>query len=236
MAYEQPLFCDGNEIADVDLTTKQFYAVKLTATGYNLCGAGEDCHGFLQNDPDINEVCSVMVEGVSKAVAAEALAKGAKVTSNAAGKLVAAIASDSVIGTLKEASAADGDIVSVLINRFGVSMNDTNETADADLTTKQYYAVKLTATGYALCGAGEPCDGFLQNAPDITEVCDVQTLGVSQVVVAAALAKGAKVTPDAAGKLVAATTGDFIIGTLKEASAADGDVVSMLINRYGVSA
>lgn len=120
MALEQPLFCDGNEVAAADLSTKQFYAVKLTSTGYALCSvAGEPCDGILQDDPLSGKVCNVMVHGISKAIAGGAIAKGANVTVDANGKLAVAASGNYILGRLKEAATADGDIVTLLINRHG---------------------------------------------------------------------------------------------------------------------
>jgi hypothetical protein len=120
MATEQLGFRIGSEVAAADLSTKQFFGVKFTATGVALCSvAGEQCDGFLQNKPAAGAVCNVAVDGKSKAVAGGAIAKGARVTVTAAGKLAVAASGNYVLGIALEAATADGDIIGVLINRTG---------------------------------------------------------------------------------------------------------------------
>lgn len=120
MATEQLGFSIGSEVADADLSAKQFYGVKFSSTGVALCStAGEVCDGFLQNKPVLGETCNVMVFGKTKAVAGAALAKGALVSITAAGKLKAAASGEYVVGKLLEAAAADGDIVGLLVTRPG---------------------------------------------------------------------------------------------------------------------
>lgn len=110
------------------------------------------------------------------------------------------------------------------------------ESAAADLSTHQFKAVIFSSTGVALTGAGGKCDGVLQNKPVAGAAAHVMVDGVSKVVAGAALAKGALVSVTAAGKLKAAATGEFILGTLLEASTADNDIVTVLIARQGRSA
>lgn len=138
MANEIPGFLVGTQTADADYSTKQFYCVAFSATGVVLCSAaGQRCDGILQNDPVSGECASVMTDGVSKAVASGTLAKGSLVTTDAAGKLKAAVlgrtdTSDAggavdallgsnILGVLLEASSADGDIVTLLIQKVGAA-------------------------------------------------------------------------------------------------------------------
>lgn len=120
MAQEQLGLCVGRETADADYTTKQFFGVKFSATGVALCSTlGEAVDGFLQNAPDLGEVANVCIDGVSKAVASGAIAKGTKCSINAAGKLTTALTTHYIVGSLLEAATADGDVVSFMINRHG---------------------------------------------------------------------------------------------------------------------
>lgn len=136
MAVEVPGKVIGHIVADADLSAKQFYCVKFSSTGVALCSAaGERCDGILQNDPTAGLAAAVMVDGVSKGVASGALTAGTLVTTDAAGKLAAAVlgktntadaggAADAllgsyVLGVLLETASADGDKVSVLIDKLG---------------------------------------------------------------------------------------------------------------------
>jgi hypothetical protein len=135
MALESNQITIGHHVAAADLSTKQFYVVKMTSTGWNVAGAGEG-EGILQDTPNaLGQAALVAVGGTSKAVAGAALAKGAYVASDASGKLKAAVlgrtdtsdagaAADpllgsNVLGKLLQASGADGDIVEVLILNLG---------------------------------------------------------------------------------------------------------------------
>lgn len=109
-----------------------------------------------------------------------------------------------------------------------------SEVAAADLSAKQFFAVKFGASGVALCSvAGEQCDGFLQNKPEAGVAASVAVTGKSKGVAGAAITKGARVTVTAAGKIVTATAGDYVLGVALEAAGADGDIIGVLINRTG---
>ena len=121
MAQEQLGLCIGREVAAADLSGSQYLAVKFTATGVLLAGDAEHPDGWLQNKPILGQEANVCVAGITKAIAAEALAKGANVALDAAGKLVTPATSDAIVGKLLEASSADGDVVSLFIKYAGVS-------------------------------------------------------------------------------------------------------------------
>jgi hypothetical protein len=109
--------------------------------------------------------------------------------------------------------------------------------AAADLSGNQFYAVKMTSTGWNLAGAGEPADGILQDAPDaLGKVALVRITGASKSVCGAAVAQGAEVMANAAGKFITATSGNNILGRALEAAGADGDIVAVLISKQGIKA
>lgn len=85
--------------------------------------------------------------------------------------------------------------------------------AAADLSEKRYYAVKLDSAGkIVLAGAGEGSIGILQRGEGVGKVCPVMMLGISYAILGAAVATpGTNLTPDAAGKLVAAGGSDVVI-------------------------
>lgn len=80
--------------------------------------------------------------------------------------------------------------------------------AGADLSAKQFYAVKLdSAAAVVLAGAGEAAIGILQNNPTSGQAATVAIAGRSKMVAGAAVASGARVASNASGKGVTATAG-----------------------------
>lgn len=78
-------------LAGADLSTKQFYAVKVDSAGkVVLAGAGEMALGILQNNPASNVAGTIAMAGSSKAVAGGSITAGDPVAADANGKLVAA--------------------------------------------------------------------------------------------------------------------------------------------------
>lgn len=87
----------------------------------------------------------------------------------------------------------------------------------ADLSTKQFHAVKVDAAGEAvLAGAGENAIGILQDYAEDGQAATVMVLGVTRAYLGGVVASGANVTPDANGKLVTAGGGDAVIGICLE--------------------
>lgn len=113
---------------------------------------------------------------------------------------------------------------------------DTSKVASADLSAKQYFAVKLHTTEDQIAlGAAvtDVCLGILQDKPKSGEAGRVRVLGVSKGVSkgdGTAIAIGDKLGTDTNGKLVKAHTADRpIIGVALEASTTDGKVISVLL-------
>ncbi|CAB4130450.1 hypothetical protein UFOVP119_74 [uncultured Caudovirales phage] len=81
--------------------------------------------------------------------------------------------------------------------------------AAADLSTKQYYAVKVDSSGNAaVAGAGDFAAGLLQNKPSAAgQPATVAYGGVSKGFAGGTITAGNLVAADASGKLVAATKG-----------------------------
>ncbi len=77
-------------------------------------------------------------------------------------------------------------------------------TADTDLSGKQYFIVKRTDTGVALCTSADEPFGVLVNKPKQGQAAKVRVKGMSRVkVTAAGLARGALFTADDNGRAVA---------------------------------
>lgn len=134
-AYEERLQCTTKE-AGADLSTKQYYAVKLNSTGQAiLCTAvGENAFGVLQNKPAAaTRPAEVAVSGVCRAIAGGVIQPGATVKVTAAGKFVDAaeattdisgdvdgLAGSYVIGVhAGKAATADGDIFPLELRFMG---------------------------------------------------------------------------------------------------------------------
>lgn len=77
--------------------------------------------------------------------------------------------------------------------------------ANADLSDKQFYAVKQNASGNVavIASIGDKAMGLLQNKPDAAgRAAEVQALGVAKAIAGGTIAYWEPVGPDASGKLV----------------------------------
>src|SRR5579884_3092417 len=103
-------------VAASDLSTKQFYFVKLTASNtVDVCSAATDKPiGVLQNTPGQNGTAEVLISGIGKVSSSAALAAGAQIGTSAAGQGAALVAGTDttkyVVGTVLEASGAAGGL------------------------------------------------------------------------------------------------------------------------------
>ncbi len=110
----------GHLVAAADLSTKQYYAVKVDSNGkIALCSsAGEFVTGILQNKPVAAEAAQVQHSGTTKAVAGAAITAGARVMTNASGKVITLATSASIAcGVALESAGADGDIIEIALIR-----------------------------------------------------------------------------------------------------------------------
>ena len=108
--------------------------------------------------------------------------------------------------------------------------------AGSDLSAKQYYCGKVSSGVLALAGAGEDCDGIIQNKPIAAEPGELCNFGVTKVIAGAAISVDANLTPDTNGKAVTATTGDVIFGKALEAATAANQLISVMFYKNGISA
>ena len=117
MALEQPVFKVGICTAAADLSAKQFYGVKVTATtAVNIMTVkGEAAFGILQNKPTINHSADVMLIGVSKVMVGTGnLAAGAFWEFDADGTAITAEASKAAQGVVLIGANA-GELATVVI-------------------------------------------------------------------------------------------------------------------------
>ena len=80
MAYDEGVtFTRGTGVAYADLSTSQFYAVKLTANGMELATAAKAIDGILQDNPLAGKAGCYASDGVTKAAisASQTLSVGA---------------------------------------------------------------------------------------------------------------------------------------------------------------
>jgi hypothetical protein len=108
--------------------------------------------------------------------------------------------------------------------------------AGADLSTKQYTFVKLDSSGQAVAAAAatDIVIGVLQNAPTSGQEAEVLVIGGTKIVAGAAIGESAQIGTGSTGKAVALTAGTdttkYVVGTLLTESAADGNIVTAVIN------
>lgn len=108
--------------------------------------------------------------------------------------------------------------------------------AGADLSALQYNFVKINSSGLAVaCAAATDIPvGVLQNAPTSGQEAEVLVVGGTKIVAGAAIGEGAQVGTGSTGKAVALVAGTdttkYVAGTLLTESAADGNIVTAVIN------
>ena len=119
------------------------------------------------------------------------------------------------------------------INQYSVKITLP---AAADLSTKQYYFVKVNTSGEAaLCsGATDKPIGVLQNSPTSGQAAEVLVVGGTKIVASASLDEGVAIGTTAAGKagakVVGTDTTNYIVGQVILASGADGQLLTAVIN------
>lgn len=107
--------------------------------------------------------------------------------------------------------------------------------AAADLSTKQYYAMYISAANTVnTAGANAKVIGVLQNKPDAAnETALVRVLGTTKVVAGEAIDRGKYVTATSAGLAeVADAASEHVFGYTLEASTASGDVIEILLTCF----
>jgi hypothetical protein len=110
--------------------------------------------------------------------------------------------------------------------------------AAADLSAAQYKIVQINASGQAaLANATSLAVGVLQNKPSAAgRIATVAIYGSTKVVAGGTIAAGARVTSDANGNAIAATTaGDAVIG-VAEVGAASGDIFQIVLMQFPFAA
>ncbi|MCK4454537.1 DUF2190 family protein [Candidatus Parcubacteria bacterium] len=115
------------------------------------------------------------------------------------------------------------------------NMGEKTKLASEDLSAKQYYFVQMDSSGDMEIGEGatDLLLGVLQDKPESGQAGTYRHEGTTKVVASGAIAIGADVTSDAAGKAVTTTTqGDKVKGIALEAAAADGDIIEIQLVHF----
>lgn len=105
----------------------------------------------------------------------------------------------------------------------------------------QFYAVKVSGNKTVDLNdtAGERCIGIVQEtitADDVTSgrYAGIRSIGHSRAVASAAIAVGAPVQASGDGRVVAAASGDFVIGIALTAAAAANDQIEIMVQPNAV--
>lgn len=114
---------DGTRRAGADLSSSQYKFVKLDANGkVVVCsGATDRPYGVLVNNPESNEVASVVIVGVTKVQADAALGTpgtliGTSADGQADAKTPGSDTTEYVVGSTIGTSSAAGELVTVVVN------------------------------------------------------------------------------------------------------------------------
>ena len=104
--------------------------------------------------------------------------------------------------------------------------------AAADLSAKQYIAVRLSAlnsTNQASDATNSGVLGVLQNKPKSGEAATIAYAGVSKIVAGGAITVGDVITFNSSGKAATVASGQMAIGRAIEAATADTQVITALL-------
>lgn len=120
MSTEQRGFCDGSQLANADLSTKQYCYVKNAGAGLvDVVAASTDTPiGVLQNKPTAGNPADIMITGRTKVLAGAAVAAGADLMPDATGRaitLAAAAGANRGMGKALTAAAAAGVMIEALL-------------------------------------------------------------------------------------------------------------------------
>lgn len=104
--------------------------------------------------------------------------------------------------------------------------------AGADLSTYRHCVMVMTdanKVGLATAPASLFNIGILENDPKSGRMATVTLLGRTKAIAGAAVAAPKLLATNASGRVIAATSGDTVIGLAKTDAAADGDFIEILM-------
>lgn len=121
MAVSNQKFTYPLGVATGNLSAKRYHFVKWTALetlGQSTDGTSSANAGVLENNPTSGQAVAVTVFGETKITATTGVTVNALITTNASGRATLAVSGDWCMGRALEASAAEGDVITCLINPF----------------------------------------------------------------------------------------------------------------------
>lgn len=215
-----------SRVANEALTSEQFFAVSPTSdTNVDKSDrAGEDVAGIvglLQNKPASGGEAKIGMLGVYPGKLGGTVTRMDTVTCDSNGEIVRARPGDWILGVALE-SGVDGDEKPIFVCPQYPS--DMYFTADDDLSSKTGYAVTVhTDAGEAdLAANGESAVGIVLNGVAAAAAVKVRVFGVCQAVIGTSgVTVGDLLGCEDGGKVVAAASGDHIIGVALETISAD---------------
>lgn len=190
-----------------------------------LAGAGDVALGVLYMTAKSGELGTVRVLGLVPVVAGGAIAAGADIQSNAAGRAVAYDGTGAILGRALSAAAADGDEFQAFLPGHTPPAVRVPITLAAAIAAG--YFVDFDGT---LPANGAAAVGPLVEGGDSGDTVMAAVGGVANVVIGAAVAVGAPIQTNAAGKAITRTGSNVIQGRALSAGAADGDVIRMIVS------
>lgn len=115
MSYEQSLEM-RSEVAAVDLSAKQFYAVTVQADGLHLAATGKAINGIQQGKAASGAVASFAIRGRTKAAitASTVIAKGAQLEVDSGGTLIP-LNSGVAVAQAMEALASTASVCAIAV-------------------------------------------------------------------------------------------------------------------------
>ena len=112
--------------------------------------------------------------------------------------------------------------------------------ADSDLSTKQYFLGKRTATGVEIAGANDRALGPIVNKPKLGSGAAIQLSGIAFVKAGAAVTAGDYLKADATGRAIT-SAGELpgtlveVFGIALEAATALDDQIRVLLQRVVIN-
>tara|TARA_Y100000310_G_scaffold340038_1_gene434550 strand:- start:406 stop:804 length:399 start_codon:yes stop_codon:yes gene_type:complete len=106
--------------------------------------------------------------------------------------------------------------------------------AAADMRTMQYVVLRAAAAGTTNQASNPSLDaneviGVLQNKPNSGQAATVGYHGETKCVGGGTVTVNALVAPNGSGRVIDATSGDFVLGMALEAATTDGERVRVLL-------
>lgn len=105
-----------------DLSTHQYKVLKADGS---LCGVAEVPAGINQEDPNGSvdaTVAPLMITGISRGIAGAAFVLGAKLSTDATGRLITAVVGGHVVGIARVAATAANEVVSCQLQMGGSAL------------------------------------------------------------------------------------------------------------------